>query len=165
MIYNPPKVDGKEVWVPIVAKNKDWLVGYIRGIHFMQDCTDGLMEELDVDMHFEMFGVGLDSSRFNDILPNDKRMSKLTKKEAKKFFSDIEKHLEAKEEILDNPDDEDVELEDTFLVIDCPCDMGFYSFRDEKDVPPVDVNCQICGRPLIHYTGIDDLEFEYDGED
>lgn len=164
MIYTPPTMDGKELWVPVVAKNRDWLIGYIKGVHFTQDMLASIFEELEIDVDIDMSGLGMDSTRFNDILPNDRRMSKLSKKEVEKFFNDLNTHLENKAEISDNPDDVDVELEDKFLVIECPCDMGFYNFLTEADIPHDNFNCQICGRPLIQYTNVDDTDFDYDGE-
>ena len=36
MKYNPPKINNDSQWVPIVVKNKDWLIGYITGIQMIE---------------------------------------------------------------------------------------------------------------------------------
>lgn len=166
MIYTPPIVDGKEVWVPVVAKSRDWLVGYINGMNFTQEVISALFEEMEIEFDFSAInGLGVDSTRFNDILPNDARMSKLSKKEFKEFVESMNSEMNNKLEMSDNPDDGDIEVDDRFLIIECPCNLGFYSFNTEKDIPHESLNCQICGRPLIQYTNVDDCEFEYDGEE
>jgi hypothetical protein len=45
MRYKPPKTENKEQWVPIVVKNKDWLVGYISGIQMIESIISGSIEE------------------------------------------------------------------------------------------------------------------------
>lgn len=164
-IYKSPKLDGKHYWVPIVCKSKDFLIGHMNGLINCQEAINSLMEENEEleDLNIGMFDVGLDSSRFNDILQNDQRVRDLTKEQLTNHVKElIEEEIDRATD--DHPDNQcDVE-DDTFLTIDCVCNFGYYEFKTEQDVPAKSFICQNCGRMLIHYTGHYDNEYEYDGE-
>jgi len=165
MIYNAPKDEyGKEYWVPIVVKNKEYLVGFILSqIIFKDIITEAMQSEtnnpnirLNVDIIEE-----LSSGRLNDVLLDGRRESTLTNVEKQEFlqtiisqkvseYSNKNEHVENKKQNL------------SILNIDCLCGYGYYSWKNVKDIPDTDFKCQCCGKYLIQYTGHYDHEFIFD---
>lgn len=164
MIYKAPKINNKVYWIPIVVKNKDYLMGYIIGSRTVENIiVDSLnnagimnLDNLDLDLC-------LDSSRFNDVLENDKRESELSKNEIKEYY---EKLVLKKFNKFENshPDNNINLFDDYFLTVECPCNLGVYSFKTLEDIPDKRFKCIECGRILIDYTGHDDYEYEFDGK-
>lgn len=163
MIYKPPKIKNKLQWVPIVAKNKDWLVGYICGIQMMEDLVLESLKENGVEVDLRGIELCLDSSRFNDVMYNGKRESECTAEEIKEYYRKI---IEEKFDILssEHPDNDVDVFEDCFLEVECVCELGVYTFKSPKDVPDKPLKCQVCGRTIIDYTEHDDEEYDYDGK-
>lgn len=148
--YIPPKTsDGKEQFVPVVIKSKDYLVGVIRGVARCAT-NDG-----------SFFDGDIDSSRFNDVFSDGVRLSNYPKAEIKRIIKD---HID---EVISSSMDENSENGEDILKVEyfslC-CDCGNYvSFKNEMEIPENDFRCDICDRYLIQYTGKYDHEFDYDG--
>lgn len=162
MHYKPPKIDNKEQWVPIVVKNKDWLVGYISGLQMIESIICNSLEENGMEIDFRGLDLCLDSSRFNDIMEDGKRESECTTNEIKKYYERIinEKIDMIKEHHPDNGQ----ALKDYFLEVECFCGFGIYLFKTPKEVPDKPFRCSVCGKVIIDYTDKNDEEFEYDGD-
>ena len=52
---------------------------------------------------------------------------------------------------------------DHVLSVECTCGLGYYSWDSIVDIPENSVKCGNCGKYIIHYTGLDDYIYEYDG--
>lgn len=163
MRYAAPLFEGKEHYIPIVMKNRDCLVGFLAGVHEYYTTMSSIFEELGIgDVLFspgesEMYSMS--SRKYNDIMPDGRRESLLTKKEKKQIFDGV---LEEAEGMMESEENDGIVEYSDVLKVSCHCGMGFYSWEDYEDIPSVDVKCDICGRHLIHYTGHDDWEFDYE---
>jgi len=163
MHYKPPKVNNRSQWVPIVVKNKDWLVGYISGINLIETLVINSLEENGININLRGLDLCLDSSRFNDIMENGKRESSCTAKEIKNYYKKIiQEKIDMVEE--EHPENNDKVFSDCFLEVECVCGLGVYTFKSANEIPNHPLKCQICGRIIIDYTDHDDDEFEYDGD-
>jgi hypothetical protein len=169
MHYQPPVMNNKPVYVPIVIKNRDYLLGYIKGREISKFITDIVSTSLNtyIKIDTNLIDNCLDSTRFNDILDNDKKRSECSEDEIhdlllNKFKERIEKDLCQETKHADNVDDV---LDDYVLILECPsCGLGFYYFKKNDDIPHENFACKECGRVLIHYTDHDDNEYEFDGQ-
>jgi len=163
MKYSAPVIDEKEQWVPIVVKNKDWLVGYVAGIQMVESAIIDSLEENGIEINLRGLDICLDSSRFNDIMESGKRESDCTKEEIKKYYQEIiENKINGVKE--QHPDNESKVFSDCFFEVECGCGLGIYTFNNIEEVPSEQFKCQICGRVVIDYTNHEDFEYEYDGE-
>lgn len=163
MIYKCPVINGKPYWVPIVVKNRDFLIGYIRGGIDREFLFKDVMKSHGIDVENAGEDVFLDSSRFNDVLENGKRESELSDAELNAYYEEMVKEKIQKMEDH-HPDNEHV-FDDCFLTIECQCGLGYYSFKEENDIPKEKFVCAQCQRILIDYTGHDDEDYEFDGKD
>jgi len=163
MRYKAPKFDNKAQWVPIVVKDKDWLIGYVAGIQMIESLVLDTLAENGVEIDLRGIDLCLDSSRFNDILENGRRESECTQSEMKKYYSDMveEKMTMIKES---HPDNDVSVFDDCFLEVECGCGLGVYVFKTPHEIPDKRFKCQVCGRTIIDYTYHDDEEFDFDGE-
>lgn len=158
MKYKAPKNDkGQEYFVPVVTKSKEYLVGYLTAFEY-------LLYVLDFDGEVDL---NLDSARFNDVIDDGKRISKMTKAEIedvlrKNVESASQEGIEKKQK--EHPDNKKGVLDKSFLEFECHCGM-FYSFKTHQEVPGDNFDCGVCGRLLIQYTGKDDSAFEFDGDE
>lgn len=160
MKYKSPKVDGKNQWVPIVAKNRDWLVGYISGIQMIESVISNSLEENGIELDFRGLDICLDSSRFNDIMEDGRKESECTDNEIKKYYENI---IEEKIDMIKEIHPDNNISDDFFLSVECSCGFGFYNFKKSEDIPKKQFLCGICGKVVIDYTNKDDSYFEYDG--
>lgn len=168
--HAPTTVDKKPYWVPVVCKNRDSLVGYIRGMKFILGTLDGMKNtknneiETEIIIDYGQVDPCLDSSRFNDITPGlDKRESEMSNEELKMFRQGMIKKALLRG-IEHHPDNDPSIFKDVFLKLECAhCEMGFYQFEEPEDVPEENFYCQICGRKLIDYTNREDSDYEFDG--
>lgn len=147
----PKDENGKPYWVPIVVKNRDYLVGFTEAYRLLANIYSVPLSELSKT---------ISSDRFNDVLFDGSRIKDISKKELKEkvrnmiFIPDREEHVENDGEVY----------EQNLLTVECEhCGM-FYSFKNCKEIPDVSTDCQICGRKLIIYTDLDDEDIEYEGE-
>lgn len=158
MKYEAPRdTDGNPYYVPIVAKNKDFLVGYISGLATAKDMIKDVLESINIDVDLGPIDVLLDSTRFNDILENGRYESEMTDAEKKDYIFNIVESVSHKlvyknsENFVDNSE----------LKVECSCGLGFYSWEHAVDSPQQNFACHNCGKILIHYTGIYDSDYEY----
>jgi ribosomal protein S27E len=131
-------------YVPVVAKSKDYLVGYLDALQIISTFAD-------VDPSI------LDSTQFTDILPNGVRRRDLEEQEIK----DILEELDERKNIKENDTGE--EEERPYFEVNCVCG-NYHSFSDGFEIPDETMKCEICGKILIDYTGHEPLEYEYDGD-
>ena len=166
----PTTVDKKPYWVPVVCKNRDQLVGYIKGMKFILGTLDGMKNsneetgvESEIVIDYGQIDPCLDSSRFNDITPLDKRESEMSKEELKKFRQGMIKKAVLRG-MEYHPDNDPEIFKEVFLKVECEhCGLVFYQFENPEDIPEESFYCQICGRKLIDYTEHEDNEYEFDG--
>jgi len=161
MHYKSPKFENKEQWVPVVAKNKDWLVGYISGIQMLESLISNSLEENGMAMDLRGLDLCLDSSRFNDVMEDGKKESDCTINEIRKYYDQIiDKKLDMIKE--HHPENGDV-LKDYFFEVECSCGLGIFLFKTPKEIPDKPFKCNVCGRTVIDYTNHNDEEYEYEG--
>jgi len=155
--YEPPiDDDGNEYYVPVVIKNRDTLVGYINGQEEFKQSMEMAFEFMgtNISLGEKYFDYGLDSSRFNDIMPDGRRESDLSDDEFADYLQSMEnEHVAVMESA---PSKYDYSL----LKVECTCGFGFYSWEDFDSIPTETFKCHECGKVLIHYTGIDDYKYE-----
>lgn len=158
MIYNAPEdAMGNKYWVPIVVKNKDYLVGYSEGIQCIESLLRDSMKSMNVN--FNIMDFFLDSTRFNNILVDGRRETELSDAERRNIITDL---IKDKLDRLNDPHVEnDIQSEDV-LSVECSCGLGFYSWKTVKDIPSENYLCPECGKVLIDYTNHYDHEFDYD---
>lgn len=160
MVYESPiDNDGNPYYVPVVAKNRDFLVGYIKGLDLGREILIDVMESVGVKVNLGKLDVVLDSNRFNDILKNGKHESEMTVDDMKEYIFDIFNEVSSK---LDSDSSEIGAFDNDLLHVECSCGYGFYSWVNYEDIPEETFHCGECGKVLIHYTGIDDFKLEYD---
>ena len=159
MTYDAPKdIDGNPYYVPVVTKNKDYLMGYISGLDIAKDMITDILDSININVDLGAIDVLLDSTRFNDILVNGVYESEMTDKDKKDYLLGI---VEEVSEKLKNTSTENNVLDDAKLRLECSCGLGFYFWDDVRDIPKSSFSCHNCGKILIHYTGIYDGDFEY----
>jgi len=160
MKYTSPIRNKKPYWVPIVVKNRDYLIGYLSGKKLIEMTITDIIKTLNINFNFKDIDLFLDSSRFNDILMDGRREHELNAEERKKYFM---KMFDEKMTSLNNYHVENTVNYKDVLSVECSCGYGFYSWSKYKDIPVKRFHCDNCGRVLIDYTDIDDFEIEYDG--
>jgi transposase-like protein len=147
----PKDENNKLYWIPVVVKNKDYLVGFIESFKSMAVIYEIPLTELD-----KMFC----SDRFNDIMKDGIRIQDLTRNELKEKVKNIILQADRSEHIENDTD----LYENNYLTIDCPhCGM-FYSFSEIEDIPNENFKCQTCGKTILFYTNLNDDEIEYEGK-
>ncbi len=105
----------------------------------------------------------LDSTRFNDILPNDMRESDMEDKELEQYMDSLTD--ETLDKLSNDNSENNIDTdEENALTIECVCDFGIFAWKHFRDIPEVTFLCPECGRVLIHYTHTDFYEYEFDGE-
>lgn len=162
MLYNAPKDEnGKSYWVPVVIKNRDYLMGYIKGVGVVEDLLKESLESMGVHIDFNVVDMFLDSSRFNDVLEDGRRESEISDDDKREFLINVIKDK------LDRTTTKHVENDVGYtdpLSVECTCGLGFYSWK-WNSIPDETFKCGICGKILIDYTNHNDFEYEFDGGD
>jgi hypothetical protein len=154
-IYIPPTDEnGKFYWVPVVAKNKDYLLGFLNGMEMT-------MITLQI---FDDLNPALGSERFNDILPNGKRVGKMSKSEFKDHVKSAILDEQERVKARKNHPDHDPGILNYFFHVSCSCG-NFYGFNTPNDVPDDNLRCDWCDKLLFHYLNKDDSFFKYNGPD
>jgi len=148
---SPLNKDNKPYWIPIVVRNKSFLLGFINAYHVINEMHDIEMNGME---------VSLSSDRFNDILMDGSRMQNLTRSQLKNklkemyFKTHTTKHQENSGNILD----------EYYMSLNCiNCGM-FYGFHNETEVPENDFKCDVCDNVLISYINEDDDYFDFEGD-
>jgi len=146
----PVNSDGNPYWIPIVVKNKSYLLGFINSYQFISDIYDISVKDIE---------IAISSDRLNDVLMDGTRIQTLTRKELKEklkflYFTEVkENHPENNTNILNQ----------YYLSVSCVnCGM-FYGFKNEAEVPEKDFTCDVCGNSLIMYVDEYDDYFSFDG--
>jgi len=157
----PVDENGKEYFVPVVATNKEYLVGYIDGMNDSKEIYSEISEYMNYDINISSgFDVMLNSNKYNDILDIGVRESEMSKKELHDYFFNILNDVYTK--INTSHKDNDV-VHDEVLNVECSCGFGFYSWYNTRDLPDTTFKCSNCGKILIHYT--DEFLYNYDEYD
>lgn len=138
----------REYFVPIVVKNRDFLMGFL-------SCLDNF------ELAASKFDIILSqsSAKFNDILPGGLRRRNL------EFEEQIQTIVEYRinQCLVEDPDSEiEIDEDSPFLEINCEC--GNYVSFEQADIPHHSHKCDICGKYLIEYTNKNDEDFLYDGD-
>lgn len=156
MKYKAPVYEGKPQFVPVCLKSKDVFVGHILALNEMLLSLVKVVDITNEDFLYEISRSNIDSSRFNDILPN--YVQNLTGDEFK------EKEKERIKEILDgehqHPENDWASVnEDSIYEIDCECGNSLV-IKSIDDIPENDYKCILCERLLIQYIHVYDHEIE-----
>jgi hypothetical protein len=163
MIYEPPIYEGKQQYVPIVSKNVDQLIGFLRGVNSYLDVVTESLEMVGLeDVEFDVTNadfLDLSSLNFNDIMEDGRRESTLSKKDKEEYFYNLMEN--AKQLVMVKYEKTDAKYTD-ILRLSCRCELGHYFWHKYSDIPTDTFKCEICGRVLIHYTGHDDWDYEFD---
>ena len=146
---------GNHYWVPVVAKNRDWLIGFLYGYHTCSDQLNSAMSLNCIDLNFQITEFPINSYRYNNILPNGKDSSKLSEKEFEDYINNINNEVMTRTSV----ENKENEIPTSFLKVDCTCGLGFYSWDSEKDIPSYNLKCSNCGKFIILYTEIDESNF------
>lgn len=158
MTYYPPiNSKGECTYVPVVSKNRDMLIGYLRGFETIKNYVSDISESLKVDLDLDRSSIMLDSLRFNDILENGRVESECNIEEIRDYFVDIV--MNASNRIQSNTDENKVIP--PLLEVECVCGYGYFSFESYDDIPHEDLLCPDCGNTIIHYTGEDDYKYTF----
>jgi len=158
MYYKPPKENGIPYYVPIVAKSKEFLIGYLCGIGDGKDVIADVLESIKIDIDLGPIELLLDSNRFNDILVNGKRESEMNDTELRKYIFDIVEEITTK---MVNDNEENNIDNDNVLEVECTCGIGYYAWRTYDSIPEYSFRCTNCGKVLIDYCGHYNHEYEF----
>lgn len=151
--FNPPTDENNNpYWIPVVVKDKSYLLGFIEAFRIIHELSNPHKIELELT---------LSSDRFNDILMDGSRIQNLTREQLKDKIRNImfpettpEDHTENSQEIL----------KEYLLNVSCPkCGM-FYGFKTEEEIPKTDFKCNICNRYVLMYTNKNDDYFDFYGQ-
>lgn len=163
----PIDENGNELYVPIVVPNKTFLIGYVECKMNDQFLLSMISEELKQRGLFLDIGklpLLMDSGRFNDVMPNDKRESRMTQEERKKMLKNmIDKQIGYFDKNMNFGENNPILINNNILDIDCPQCSMYYGWKNSKELPEEDFYCTLCGRKLIHYTNHFDWEYKFDG--
>ena len=152
--YNPPKDEnGNPLWVPIVIKNRDQLIGFIDGVNMTASIYN-------VDR--ESLFYTLSSERFNDTTTDDKKLRDMSDSEFYEHAKNVIENGYDRLSALESKDNESASLNDFCLTLQCACG-NFVGFKDYDKIPTHDINCDVCGRKIIQYTNDEDDFYAYDG--
>jgi hypothetical protein len=135
----------RNYYVPVAVKSHDYLVGFL-------DSLNSLGDILSFDFTL------LDSTRFNDILPDGSRRRDRTDDEIKEIISQQRESFNVKEN-----ENKDAPEESLYFSITCSCG-NYYEFNHPVEIPNQNLICGICDKVLIDYHGKEEYEIEYDGD-
>lgn len=158
MIYQPPLDEkGKPYWVPVVVKDKAYLVGYLDAFSYLLFVLD-FPGEIDLN---------LDSSRLNDVLDDGSRLGDLTTQQIENKLVEAANRMvpgDQKKKQKAHPDNKVGVLKPAYLEFDCECGM-YYAFHNKHEIPEENFKCGVCSRVLIDYVGHSDDEYDFDGDE
>jgi hypothetical protein len=133
----------KDYYVPVVVKNRDYLIGFL-------DAVSAISDEMEVDF------TALDSMRLTDVLPDGRRRRDLDP-------------IAIMESIVSNTEGTVVETtmelqEQPYFEVHCNCG-NYIKFDSPHELPTVTRKCELCNKVLIDYTGHDQDDYDYDGDE
>lgn len=140
----------KKYFIPIIVKNRDFLIGYISGIRLMEDIVSKSME-----VSWSISTVPLDSSRFNGLMKDGKNVEEMTDKQVKEYVENAASDIV---ERCSNSHPDNLIKENSFLNVECSCGLGFYNFKTHLEIPYNGLICSNCGRLVIYYSNLEDEE-------
>lgn len=150
--FNTPLNEkGEPYWIPIVVKDKSYLLGFINSYRFITELYD--IDIRDVQ-------IAISSDRFNDVLTDGSRIHKLTREELKKKLKEM--YFDKNKEI--HPENDTNILEQYYLSVSCVSCGMFHGFKEEDEIPEDDFKCSLCGNTLISYVHEYDEYFDFDGD-
>ena len=148
--YVNPLHKGKPQFVPVVAKNRDELVGLINGYSSVIEISGQVIL-------FKILSDLTGSHRYSAVLHEDFEVSKHTLNELVAYVQDrVTRTLD----LLDKESDYSI-YDDYLLPVSCTCG-SFYGFKDFTDIPEEDFDCVDCGRAVIQYIGHSDEDLTVD---
>lgn len=160
MYYMPPlSSEGKHYWVPIVVKNKDTLVAFTEGVWSAAALLSIEDESLSFNYSPSMF---LSSDRLIDYTPDGRRLCDMKKNELIEYITaklDNSKYIS--DHAHEHPDN-DCDFSDYFLHVSCSCG-NFIAYTDPCDIPPDNIECDMCGKTIVEYVHEDDENIMYEG--
>lgn len=138
-------------FVPLVVKNRDFLIGYLDalfGFELGDAKTDAILKHSSV--------------KFTDILPDGQRRRNMLVEDIITAMIDYRMKMN----VVEDPESysELTEEDEYFLELNCQCG-NYVAFKTEADVPHHTHKCDLCGKILIDYTHSDDKDFAYDGDE
>lgn len=139
----------RDYFVPVVVKNRDYLVGFLTALDAFS------LGSSKIDMV-----LSESSAKFNDVLPGGLRRRNISLEDQIGIMIDYRMKMSAVED-FENLEELEAR-EDKFLEINCECG-NYYSFDSAEQIPSTNLKCDICGKHLIEYTNRNDEDFEYDG--
>lgn len=140
----------KEYYVPVVVKNRDYLIGFFDAVSSFAGI-------------FEIDYSSLDSMRLTDVLPNGQRRRHLTEQEILDVLSECDAKNNIKEHEVTEKTSDVIEIDIPFLEVNCSCG-NYVSYNHPNELPKTTRVCELCGKIMIDYTGHDQDEYEYDGD-
>lgn len=152
--YKAPKDEkGNPLWVPIVIKNRDQLIGFIDGVNMTASIYN-----IDRESMF----YTLSSERFNDTIQDGTKLRNMSNTEFLNHAKDVIENGYYRLSAKESRDNSGTSLNDFCLTLECACG-NFIGFKDYDKIPNEDMNCDICGRKVIQYTNDEDDCYVYDG--
>jgi len=157
----PLNAQGKPYWIPVVCKNKDFLIGYISGgSSAMETLRKELQKSIPNNSHIKV-PLFLDSSRFNDYIGNTGiRVGDLSDNEYQVLLTEKRKRDEYKKKHY-HPENKPNVLVPKYFEVTCLCG-NYYSFNSAVEIPEESLKCGLCDNYIIHYIGVDDELIVYD---
>jgi len=143
------KVYPRDYFVPVVVKNRDYLVGFLNSLN-------------NFSLGSSKFDFVLNESsvKFNDILPGGVRRREIDLEQQINLMIDYRLKMSVVEDVESIVDSEE---DDKYLELNCECG-NYVSFDSATDIPTHSYKCDICGKVLIDYTNTNDEDFIYDGD-
>jgi ribosomal protein S27E len=139
----------KDEYVRVVAKNRDYLIGFLDSMNAIKDLSDVLKEDPAI----------LDSQRFGQYLPDGSKREDRTVEEIREILKNYRESFHVKE---NEQEDEEEDFDEEYFTVSCACG-NHYVYYGAEEIPKEDLHCGICGKLLIYYSGIDDYNFVYNG--
>jgi hypothetical protein len=168
--YKNPVYKGKKQFVPVVMKDRDCLICFISQMHSVVENIGELLEEMpgvkkktakEIIEHITSSCLNLDNTRFNGYAKDGLNLNTIDQNELKDILVNFSESQEIAK--LTGENGENI-LGESYFYINCCCG-NYVSFKGPENIPEKNLNCDLCERLLIDYTGKHDFEFEYDEED
>jgi mRNA-degrading endonuclease HigB of HigAB toxin-antitoxin module len=141
-------------FVPVVCKNKEWLIGYLKGI---ENC----MSQVETESGYIKIRLGLDSFRFIDLIDVEGKSYRLCEHTEFETEQVYKKELSEIKNAKQHPDNKAKKNNDILFSISCPNCGNYYEFKDAEEIPEDAFFCGLCDRLIIDYVYIDDEFIEY----
>lgn len=167
--YKNPVYQGKPQFVPVVIKDRDCLICFIEQMHSVVENIGYLLEDMpkiskkmakEIIQNIESSCLNLDNTRFNGYAKDGLNLNTIDEKD---LVDIINKATEAEESAKKTGENGEDILGDNYFYIHCNCG-NYVAFKGPENIPDKNLQCDLCDRVLIDYTGKHDFEFEYNEE-